>query len=81
MTMFYTNLDQGSTKDEALRKAKLEYIAQHDNALSHPFYWAAPILIGDTKVVSFGQSSPLIYGLLISLLVFLSLFYFYKKNK
>ncbi len=41
LNQFYTNLQQGMTKAEALRQAKLAHIDLH------PFFWAAFILIGD----------------------------------
>jgi len=81
MTSFYTHLDKGSTKDAALREAKLAYISSHDNSLSHPFYWAAPILIGDAKVVSFNHSSNLLYGLLFITLLISLLLFFLKSKK
>jgi CHAT domain-containing protein/Tfp pilus assembly protein PilF len=44
MTFFYEYLVQGKTKVEALRLAKLKMI---NNQYSHPYYWAAFVLIGD----------------------------------
>ena len=41
LNQFYANLQQGMTKAEALRQAKLAHIDLH------PFFWAAFILIGD----------------------------------
>jgi len=43
MINFYSNLSQGMTKGEALRRAKLELISQH------PYYWSSFILIGDHR--------------------------------
>ncbi|NCS24239.1 MAG: tetratricopeptide repeat protein [Microcystis aeruginosa BS13-02] len=45
LNQFYTNLQQGMTKAEALRQAKLAHIDLH------PFFWAAFILIGDGQAV------------------------------
>ena len=42
MASFYSHLASGATKAEALRRAKLELAAT-----SHPYYWAAFLLIGD----------------------------------
>jgi len=45
MTSFYRNLAQsGVSKSEALRQAQLELLK---NNLSHPYFWAAFILVGD----------------------------------
>jgi CHAT domain-containing protein len=43
MVQFYTNLKNGMSKSEALRQAKLSQID------SHPFFWAAFVLIGDPR--------------------------------
>ena len=46
MKNFYTGITQhGRTKTEALRQAQLELL--HQPALSHPFYWAPFVLIGN----------------------------------
>ncbi|CCI35530.1 CHAT domain-containing protein [Microcystis aeruginosa] len=45
LNQFYANLQQGMTKAEALRQAKLAHIDLH------PFFWAAFILIGDGQAV------------------------------
>ena len=43
MIEFYKNLNQGKTKGEALRQAKLSLITKH------PLYWSPFILIGDAR--------------------------------
>jgi CHAT domain-containing protein len=46
MTTFYTEITQrGQTKTEALRQAQLVLLRQPE--LSHPFYWAPFVLIGN----------------------------------
>jgi CHAT domain-containing protein/Tfp pilus assembly protein PilF len=47
MTSFYRELQAGTSKSEALRAAKLAYLAQNDQASAHPFYWAAYVPIGN----------------------------------
>jgi len=49
MGSFYQHLQEGATKGEALRQAKLEYITQADDP--NPFFWAAFTLTGDTEQV------------------------------
>ena len=51
MISFYQYLDQGMSKDEALRQSKLDYLDSHDERFSHPYYWAAPIAIGDMESI------------------------------
>jgi CHAT domain-containing protein/predicted negative regulator of RcsB-dependent stress response len=43
MVEFYQNINQGMSKNEALRQAKLSQIQRH------PFYWSPFILIGDAR--------------------------------
>ncbi|MCM0589348.1 MAG: CHAT domain-containing protein [Gloeotrichia echinulata DVL01] len=43
MTDFYQNLQQGMSKGEALRQAKLKQIERH------PFYWSPFVIIGDAE--------------------------------
>jgi len=62
METFYRKLDDGHAKDAALRKSKLEYLAQttsHQDA--HPFHWATFIAIGDMHPLESGGSSWLLW--------------------
>lgn len=54
---FYENLVAGKSKDKALRQAKLEYLETSDHYHSHPFFWAAPIAIGDMRVIEIGGAN------------------------
>ena len=47
MLRFYERLNLGDAKAEALRRAKLELIA--DSRYSHPYYWSAFVLNGEPK--------------------------------
>ena len=46
MGHFYRYLNQGKSKDEALQSAKLEMLK---SPFRHPFYWAAFVVIGDSR--------------------------------
>ncbi len=48
MNVFYENLKSGMPKDEALQAAKRTLVQQGWG----PYYWAAPIVVGDLKPVS-----------------------------
>ncbi len=50
--LFYDNLSEGMPKDEALRKAKLDYIATAEGRTAAPQYWAGLVLIGDTAPIN-----------------------------
>jgi CHAT domain-containing protein/Tfp pilus assembly protein PilF len=47
MEYFYESLDQGKSKDEALRQAKMRFLENSDPLHAHPYFWAGYILIGD----------------------------------
>ena len=52
MEHFYQQLKQGKSKDEALRQAKLNYLAEVDDPLfSHPYHWASFVVIGDEQPI------------------------------
>ncbi len=55
MVHFYQNLQQGQAKPDALRNAKLSYLSEQGNELSHPFYWAAFVQIGNTQALQFNK--------------------------
>lgn len=47
MTAFHRHLRAGATKDEALRRAQLELLA--DERSAHPFFWAPFTVVGDWR--------------------------------
>ena len=58
---FYQNLASGQTKDVALQNAKLAFIqSNQQNPRSHPYYWSAYVLSGNSKPVA-GPSSWIWY--------------------
>lgn len=85
MENFYRNLSEKMPKDEALRKAKIDYYTQasldDDGGLSsHPFFWGAFIPIGDMEPVNIEKSNFLCgrnIGLCVTLLLGLIALFFY----
>ncbi|MEQ9442186.1 MAG: CHAT domain-containing tetratricopeptide repeat protein [Cyclobacteriaceae bacterium] len=49
---FFRELADGKDKDEALRQAKLSFLADAKGPLAHPYYWASLALIGDDAPVA-----------------------------
>ncbi len=49
MRSFYEFLSDGMNKAEALRQAKLKYLAEADKVKSMPFFWAGFVLVGDDQ--------------------------------
>jgi hypothetical protein len=42
---FYSELNQGRSSEEALRRTKLAYVNHPQYA--HPFYWSSLVMLGD----------------------------------
>jgi hypothetical protein len=69
MTLFYKKLSEGYDKSEALRLAKLDFIAQYS---ANPYYWGAFVLAGDVSKVHIKtsvSSFPYITGLIVMLFI------------
>jgi CHAT domain-containing protein len=49
MKLFYKNLATGCSKDEALQKAKIEFISDADEVRQNPAFWAGFVVMGDTS--------------------------------
>lgn len=56
MEHFYKHLKNGEPKHEALRHAKLEYLAAKHKI--HPYFWAPFVLLGDDEPVTQQNSWP-----------------------
>ncbi len=72
MALFYDFLRQGHNKAEAIRLSKLELLSQGSKFPS-PYYWAAPIVMGDASSISFLTIWSW-YGGLIGGLILISFF-------
>ena len=68
MTKFYTNLKEGNSIDNALRKAKLDYLESASQFRAHPYFWAAYVDIGNTSPLC---KSNVINPILLSVCVFI----------
>jgi CHAT domain-containing protein len=82
MTAFYRHLQQGETKSQALRNAKLEYIKSQTNPLKKdPYYWAGFIVTGDNTPLQ--RSNHIILWSIIALISILLIggIYIYWRNR
>ncbi len=61
---FYGYLKSGLPKDEALQKAKLDYITTAEGRTISPQYWAGLVLIGDSSPIDLKTSSNFVFWLL-----------------
>ncbi|MEM6830313.1 MAG: CHAT domain-containing protein, partial [Bacteroidota bacterium] len=70
---FYSHLKEGETKSAALHHAKQSYLENHSGVEASPYYWAAPVLIGNTDVLKVRPApkwiSPYLFLLLVSFVV------------
>ena len=80
MKYFYTGLDNGLSKDKALRNAKIEYLRSADAVKSNPFYWAGFVPIGNTKPILLRHRSSHWTWLSISFLSGLCLTWILKRR-
>ena len=78
MKYFYSELDNGTSKDEALRQAKLTYLDQADPEYQHPYYWAGFIAMGDMSPLFFPKTKWYYGGLVLFGLCLLG--FVYKKE-
>jgi len=70
MVGFYENLNNGDSKPEALRSAKLNFLAANQEEFyDHPFFWAGLSHTGNTRAMSFNSGSSWYYWLLALLIV------------
>ncbi|MEK6481763.1 CHAT domain-containing tetratricopeptide repeat protein [Catalinimonas sp. 4WD22] len=82
MVNFYQALSDGMSKDEALQKAKTQYLTTTNELFAHPFYWAGFVVQGDPSPLTLQkyQFSYWWWGSGVTVLLLgLGLFYRYKK--
>jgi len=90
MIRFYKFLSEGDAIDEALRKAKLEYLSTADQLRAHPYLWASYVSIGkaDPIYIVGCLNLPFVLGggalIIIGLVIFFSCKnrrkFLFKKN-
>lgn len=79
---FYRYLAAGSSKDQALRLAKLEYLDQTDELTASPSFWAGFILTGNSEPLQMGASSSWPYAFpLIGFVLILLIAWRIRKSK
>jgi len=78
-TAFYEQLAEGVPKNEALRRAKLAFLAEADALTAHPFFWAGMGLHGEAEALSEARTSWRYVWLGLALLAGLGLFWFWKR--
>ena len=80
MALFYSELADGRSKQDALRNAKLQYLDQARGVAAHPYYWGGFVLFGEAEPLVGKPSMAWLYGLVV-LLLLMVLFYRYRASK
>ncbi|MBS1933016.1 MAG: CHAT domain-containing protein, partial [Bacteroidetes bacterium] len=80
---FYKYVTKGLPLDEALQKAKLEFIQTSSKEKSLPYYWAASILAGKTDAIKLKKGQPWKYftGAIVLLGIFVLGSHIKKRKK
>ena len=79
MKSFYSYLSEGLPKDEAMQLAKLDMLSSANMIKSHPNFWSAYIVTGDTAPLNIKDERRDVWVLLFFALIFFVTFYLYKK--
>ena len=79
--LFYHYLDQGLPKDEALQKAKLDWLEKGRAADALPSQWAGMILVGDTAPLVMDGLQFIVLGLGVLGLGVLGGVWWWRKQK
>ncbi|MCB9345149.1 MAG: CHAT domain-containing protein [Lewinellaceae bacterium] len=77
--LFFKALKSGIPKDQALRKAKLEFLHNHPQEEAHPVYWAAVGLYGDTAPLN--VVSYVYWQVALFLIIGCFLFYYWLRRR
>lgn len=64
---FYRNLKKGSSKSNALRKARVKYLAEAEQMRSHPYFWCTLVIMGDDSPLFYSKARISMVGLLLIL--------------
>ena len=81
MQSFFTHLQAGQPKDEALRQAKLAYLDEAKSLQAHPYYWAAFVQVGNDVPLSGNHDPERYYWLGGAVILLLGvLFWIYRRR-
>lgn len=84
MKNFYKYIKEGLSKDEALRRSKLDFLSSSNSIYSSPHFWSGFINIGNNKPLEFPGQDVLFLRLVLVLIIplsLLALFYRLRKMK
>jgi len=79
MQLYYKFLSDGYKKDKAMQMAKIEVLNSSNMIKSHPNYWSAYIITGDTAELNIGNKKSDLWLLLLFSIPILFMLLFYKR--
>lgn len=81
--LFYKYMWNGLSLDDALQKAKLDFIKSSSKEKRLPYYWAAAILVGNTESIQTGKSNHGVYyiDVIVTLAVIFILVILFRKRR
>lgn len=79
MQLYYKFLSDGYKKDKAMQMAKIEVLNGSNMIKSHPNYWSAYIITGDTAELNIGNKKSDLWLLLLFSIPILFMLLFYKR--
>lgn len=79
MKAFYTYLANGLSKDKAMQLAKLDMLKSANMIKSHPNFWSAYIVTGDTAKLNIVDERNNVWLLLFFVIPFLIVFILYRR--
>jgi CHAT domain-containing protein len=79
--LFVENLRSGEATDEALRKAKLEYLEHAEGRMKSPLYWSGLVIMGEPAQIEFINSTNWFYWIAGALTFALIILSFLKLRK
>ncbi|MBC8486343.1 MAG: CHAT domain-containing protein [Bacteroidetes bacterium] len=80
MPTFMKNIKNGDQLDEALRKARLNYLANAPARLAHPHYWAGYVMLGDSSaIIKPNIRIYIILGVSVIVIILVSLLFYFRK--
>lgn len=84
MKRYYANLFLGMKKDVALQNAKMSVLKDANMANSHPYFWSAYVINGDTSEIIVTEKTNYLYWIVVAgliIAVFVGLQYRNRKSK
>ena len=77
MVAYYREIKRGHSKSKALSNVKKQYMHEHPPFYTHPYYWAAFQITGDTSPLHSKRKIAFIIG---SILIAFLIFYYLKRR-